>query len=389
MTSRAGTTVYRGDYTPTFSSEYKLLAYCTEESGASKVYSTALNLGGTSGEVTLTGGPPALPTLVGFTKVARVEYGSLLRSDAPASGDWQLDWRYAGSVTLGTEIGSSNSITCETGTALEWGWYERTAPTSRVSRAPFLGQIGVGDAAPGEYQALAYCTSGSGGSKVYSTAVNLMGANGKVSITVDPTAWDSSLAIPGSLRATPSSGSVQIYWSAVPGSTSYQYRYKEGRVNDRDPCYGESDRWSFWIPSLPALLPGMPTQKPRQRNSIGGLTANKLYCFQVRTIKGRSHSSPSPAPNDRPLTGIPSSTATPGAPTGVTAGGMPGAAHLTWDVQCGVTGFQVQWKAMADTTTACGTSSYGTWQAVPYGGVSHAGSETDVVMGHTDVSRRW
>lgn len=62
---------------------------------------------------------------------------------------------------------------------------------------------------------------------------------------------------------------------------------------------------------------------------------------------------------------------------------MPGAARLTWDVQSGVTGFQVQWKEMTDTATACGTSSYGNWQAVPYGGVSRAGSETDVVMGHT------
>ena len=94
-----------------------------------------------------------------------------------------------------------------------------------MSRAPFLGQIGVNDAAPGEYQALAYCTRGSGGSKVYSTAVNLMGANGKVSITVEPTAWDSSLAIPGGLMATSSPGSVQIYWSAVTGATNYQYRY--------------------------------------------------------------------------------------------------------------------------------------------------------------------
>ena len=57
----SNTRVYRADYTPTFSSEYKLLAYCTTGSGASKVYSTALNLGGTSGEVTLTGGPTFAP----------------------------------------------------------------------------------------------------------------------------------------------------------------------------------------------------------------------------------------------------------------------------------------------------------------------------------------
>ena len=111
----------------------------------------------------------------------------------------------------------------------------------------------------------------------------------------------------------------------------------------------------------------MPTQKPRQSQNLA-LTDNKLYCFQVRTIKGSLHSSPSPAPNDHPLIGIPTPTGAPGAPTGVTAGGMPGAAHLTWDVQSGVTGFQVQWKAMADTTTACGTSSYGNWQAVPLWG---------------------
>ena len=108
-----------------------------------------------------------------------MEYGSRPRSNAPGSGDWQVDWRYADSSTLGTEIGLSNSITCETGTAVEWGWYESNAPTTRVSGAPFLGQISVSDAAPGEYQALAYCTTGSGASKVYSTAVNLMGANGK------------------------------------------------------------------------------------------------------------------------------------------------------------------------------------------------------------------
>ena len=358
VASRGGATVYRGDYTPTFSSEYQFLAYCTEGSGMSKVYSTAVNLMGTNGKVSLTGGPPAPPTLVGFTKVARVEYGRL-RSTAPGSGDWQVDWRYVHGNALGTEIGVSNDVTCETGTAVEWGWYESNAPTTRVSGAPFLGQISIGDAAPGEYQALAYCTRGSGVSKVYSIAVNLMGANGKVMISLEPTGWDSTLASPGGLSATPSPGAVRIDWSAVTGATNYQYRYKEGRANDRDPCYSESSGWSFWRPSLPTLAPGTPTQNPRQRQSAPRLRNNRLYCFQVRTIKGSSHSSPSPSPNDHPLTGIPSRVVTPTAPTGVTAGGMPGAAHLTWDVQSGVTGFQVQWKAMADTTTACGTSSYG------------------------------
>ena len=234
VASRGGATVYRGDYTPTFSSEYQFLAYCTEGSGMSKVYSTAVNLMGTNGKVSLTGGPPAPPTLVGFTKVARVEYGRL-RSTAPGSGDWQVDWRYVHGNALGTEIGVSNDVTCETGTAVEWGWYESNAPTTRVSGAPFLGQISIGDAAPGEYQALAYCTRGSGVSKVYSIAVNLMGGNGKVMISLEPTGWDSTLASPGGLSATPSPGAVRIDWSAVTGATNYQYRYKEGRANDRDP----------------------------------------------------------------------------------------------------------------------------------------------------------
>ena len=189
LTTRLGTatsdaTSHTLAYTPTEAGEYRALAYCTQGTGAAKVYSAAANLMGTNGKVTLTGAPAALTP--DATRLL-LSYNAILLN-RPSSGAWQESRGFVANGLLtgavnnaGTDIG-----TCAAGETREVGWYKSDALTTRLGTvggtAPAL-VVNYNTAAPGEYRALAYCTRGTGAAKVYSAAGNLMGANGKVTLT--------------------------------------------------------------------------------------------------------------------------------------------------------------------------------------------------------------
>ena len=137
---------------------------------------------------------PTPPSWSGDSDNSTVTYGgrTLRPSGGATSQVLSAPLRSAGLLRGDhNSLSSANRLSCGNGTTLEFGWYKSTALTTRVGTGtvvspPGIARIYRGEYTPpglGEYRFLAYCTTGTGGSKVYSTAVNLLGPNGKMTIT--------------------------------------------------------------------------------------------------------------------------------------------------------------------------------------------------------------
>ena len=125
---------------------------------------------------------PSAPTW-GGTTIVDVFYDST----KIGSNGWLSATFESGGVLLGTySAPTANALVCATGTR-ETGWYKSTARTTRLGTLSTLtlasGKLSfTANYTPteaGDYQLLAYCKSDS----IYSAAVNLMGAGGRVTIT--------------------------------------------------------------------------------------------------------------------------------------------------------------------------------------------------------------
>ena len=127
--------------------------------------------------VTFTTKPADPPTFGGSAVLTSVSYGET-RNRAAGSGAWNESFNFK-SGTAFTALITPGTITCDTGTTAEIGWYKSTALTTRVGSYSQVGsttvyQLSATPTTAGEYRALGYCTQGTGASKVYSTAKNLM-----------------------------------------------------------------------------------------------------------------------------------------------------------------------------------------------------------------------
>ena len=121
--------------------------------------------------------PADPPTFGGSAVLTSVSYGET-RNRASGSGAWKESFNFKSGTAL-TALITPGTITCDTGTTAEVGWYKSTALTTRVGTYSQVGsttvyQLSATPTAAGKYQALGYCTQGTGMSKVYSNAKNLM-----------------------------------------------------------------------------------------------------------------------------------------------------------------------------------------------------------------------
>ena len=136
---------------------------------------------------------PQPPTLIDESAgLSLVSYGSTDKS-RPTSGDWQLSFPFTDGTNLeGTSTWRSTLLSCNAGGTVEVGWYKTTALTTKLGQGGIgLRRIGprilrrinllLNATSAGEYRALAYCKQGT----TYSGPVNLMGANGKVTLVGD------------------------------------------------------------------------------------------------------------------------------------------------------------------------------------------------------------
>ena len=143
-----------------------------------------------SATATPTGAPSSPPT---FNRVSiRIIYGDTAEGvqDAP----WVINVPLASGTELSATTSTSAVGACATGTTRELGWYKSTALTTRVGTSTtdsLFGRITLAytPTEAGEYRALAYCKNGT----AYSAPRNLMGANGKVTLTAIQTFTVSNL----------------------------------------------------------------------------------------------------------------------------------------------------------------------------------------------------
>ena len=120
---------------------------------------------------------PAAPTItVAF-------FGQYNNANGWRSPTSSTTLNFVGGAALHASIGGSNIGACATGTTREVGWYRSDAPTTRLGThtTSGLGQhtLRYVPTRAGEYLALAYCKRGT----TYSAAANLMGTNGKATLS--------------------------------------------------------------------------------------------------------------------------------------------------------------------------------------------------------------
>ena len=155
--------------------------------------------------------PPSPPSFDGVT--FRVFY-STVPHRRPNSGDWQLRLGLVRGVLEGATTNAAVG-SCGTGTDREVGWYASDARTTPLAVATVgaLGSIRLSftPTMAGEYLPLAYCKSGT----TYSTAVNLMGSNGKVTM-VEPSLTAGSVTRTGATLATVDYGVAWWYKRVRP-----------------------------------------------------------------------------------------------------------------------------------------------------------------------------
>ena len=128
--------------------------------------------------------PPSAPTLTGtgFTGLTSVidqpvGSGTAVTYNKPVSGTWEASIPLRSNRRIQSLFPAGGDVSCAAGTTAEYGWYKSTALTTRVGVAG-SGILRFDPTTAGEYRALAYCKVGT----TYSTALNLMGTGGKVTL---------------------------------------------------------------------------------------------------------------------------------------------------------------------------------------------------------------
>ena len=234
---------------------------------------------------------PTLPTSV----VTEVQYGSFpINSDerfTPPSGSaaWRLGFQRVPPTSMfGFTLNATTanvSAACATGTTFEYGWYENSARTTKVSTDFRNGNQLTPyklNATAGEYCALAYCKSGS----TYSTPVNLMrggsvrlNSTGAATGTGCGTTTETPITnTPGNFEVKAHRGKdygIQLSWDPIPKGQSYHYQWKTpGGAWSRWTAAWANTSWStatrFHHMVWNEVLPG----------------ANKAYVFRMRANVG-------------------------------------------------------------------------------------------------------
>ena len=207
--------------------------------------------------------------------------GSFL--NRPASGAWQERIAFTSGRTLTASLRNADTSIglCAHGTTREVGWYRSAAPTTR------LGTV-VGNAtavnhtptAPGEYLLLAYCKSGAN----YSTAGNLMGAGGKVTLVAPPRA-------PTRLAAAAGNARVRLDWTPATGGTPATGFEVQRKPLASGACgTGSYGAWTAVANSTGATA----------SHAVTPLVSGNRYCFRVRAVSGSGTSGANAAVHGAP-----------------------------------------------------------------------------------------
>ena len=218
----------------------------------------------------------AKPTLT-TSVLTIVTCGKDVRNRPTGTAVWSERFAFGSNRTLTGQI-TPGTIICATGTTLEVGWYSETDLTDREGVYQSVGSglyvLAKLNPPAGRYRALAYCTKGTGSSKVYSAPVNLMRGGG-VGIFGAPSAAQSA---PTGTSATPGADAydswVVLHWDPVAEATHYEYRYK--------PTGGNWVRGGRWFAVLTQAHDNTCTW-PCHR--VRGLGSGVGYTFQVRALK--------------------------------------------------------------------------------------------------------
>ena len=146
--------------------------------------------------------------------------------------------------------------------------------TDNTAAAPGQYILAYANAPVGRYRPLAYCTKGTGSSKVYLAPVNLMRGGG-VGIFGAATTAQSA---PTGTSATPGADAydswVVLHWDPVAEATHYEYRYK--------PTGGNWVRGGRWFAVLTQAHDSACTWLCHR---VRGLGSGVGYTFQVRALK--------------------------------------------------------------------------------------------------------
>ena len=129
--------------------------------------------------------PPAWPTRETARKLTIFYDVAGGTATEPATGPWQPRYDFVGAKAFTAYVMPSDLLGgCASGATLEVGWYRSGALTTRLFGDSFSDADAhwfefLPPASGGDFLALAYCVQGT----LRSTAVNLMGRDGKVTIT--------------------------------------------------------------------------------------------------------------------------------------------------------------------------------------------------------------
>ena len=170
--------------------------------------------------------PDAPATLI----FSYIDYTGRGRVPPPNSAAWNENYDFSSGQRLLGALRGGLGNRCATGTTLEVGWYKTTALETRLGTFSTYNNFNSGDIVytpteGGVYQALAYCTRGTGANKVYSPALNLM-RGGAVTLAV-------SINVTGS-PLTVNEGSSNTYTLVMTGQPNTEVTVTASRASGGD-----------------------------------------------------------------------------------------------------------------------------------------------------------